>query len=239
MTYENITSRVFIARLENNFNIDYSDHHARVAEWVAQAIGLLKIPVALSTGRKCIQVIDHRAKLPCDIKLIEAISYKGSRIQDLSHIINGNSNCDLDSNQSNSEPLINYYQKLGNGWISTSFANADAKDFIIYYKHLAVEYDDQAKVYYPIIPNSEPLLDAIDYFLLMRILQRGHVHSTYNIGSPNAVINPMLIWESKKKQARCGITVIDPDTRKQLSIILSSIALNPDAYYNQFFNNKE
>ena len=239
MTYENITSRVFIARLENNFNIDYSDHHSRVAEWVAQAIGLLKIPVALSIGRKCIPVINYRAKLPCDIKLIEAIKYKGVRIQDLSHIINGNSNCDLESDNPGSEKLVNYYQKLGNGWISTSFSEANAEDFIIYYKHLAVEYDDQSKVYFPIIPNSEPLLDAIDYFLLMRILQRGHSHPIYNIGSTNPVINPMLIWQSKIKQARCGITVIDPDTRKQLSIILSSIALNPDAYYNQFFNNKE
>lgn len=230
MAYENISSRVFIARLENNFNIDYSDHHSRIAEWVAACIALLKVPIYLEPARKCTPVVNYRAKLPCNIKLIEAIEYNGARVEQL-NIVNGISSCDL------TKAAPYYYEVLGDSNISFSVEEVDAEDFIIFYRRLPVDFDAATKVYFPIIPDTEPLHDAIDYYLLMRILQRGHVHPIFNLKDNSPYTNPALAWDTKKKQARNSFSVIDPNVRKQLNILLTAFLVNPDAYFNQFYNN--
>lgn len=230
MAYNFISSQIFIARLEINFNVSYSNHHALVAEYVAQAIGLLKIPIMLTEGRACLTVTSGRAKLPCNLKLIRAISYKGKRIEDLSSLINSASQCDILPN------TIPYYTTLRNGWISTSFDECEPEDLVCYYTQLATEYDPDNRVYYPLIPDAEGLLDAIDYFIMKRLLERGYTHPSMSLSSNNPLTNPGLAWETKKKQARLSVSTIDPNVRHQISIILKALVVNPNAYYNQFFN---
>lgn len=80
MTYNIVSSQMVIAKIYNDFNIDYAGWRNRSIEWIGDCLRELNIYLTLEPFTLESEVIDFKTKLPCDIKTLRAIEYDGYRL---------------------------------------------------------------------------------------------------------------------------------------------------------------
>ena len=227
MVYTYISSKVCIARVFDKYNIDYSGFIPRVPNWIYSAIASLEIPLILHNKTLEVEVLDYKALIPAETKIINAVSYEGKRLYRIGGV-----------NEKDSEQmglLIHPYEKyeLSNGYIITTFEEGTVKFYI---QTLPVEFDTNLNIYFPIIPNNETLLEALDNFILMRVLQRGHVLNPYSLRDNNPFTNPALAWEQSKMAVKNSLTSLDNDARHEISMMLRTFIDNYSYYSTVAFN---
>jgi len=225
MAYTKINSKVCVARIYDRFHVTYSDWVSRTPNWINSAIANIgAYPQLDRADPVVITIVDYKAAIPTDAKLLEAVIYNGVRIPRVDRINTGNT-----TNLENTSGLIYSYQLDNNGYIYTTFTD---EDITLYYRELPVSLDATTGMYFPIIPDNEHLLEAIDFYLITRIVQRGHKVEGYTLNGATRLTNPALAWEHYRKIARSKIQPLDDEELHQISNLMGTFLINTNKYYN-------
>jgi hypothetical protein len=227
MVYNNISSKVCIARGFDRFNIDYSGFVGRVPSWIFSAMYELDLYLALKNETVTGTVVDYKCAIPPQTKILEGVGYEGFRLYRLGGINEQNS-----TNMANLMSL-NYKYELADGYIITTFETGTVTFYI---KSLPVELDSNLKLYFPLVPNDENVLNALDWYILKRLLERNHSIVPYSLKENNEFTNPAIAWEKAKKIARNSIITIDNDERHHMSMMIRSFIQDYDYYNSTGFN---
>ena len=175
MTYNNITGEVCVARVIDKFNIKTSDWIARSNEWIARCMNELHIYRSFEPCYDKLDVSNYRFKLPCDLKILDAVVYNNKRINLNQRKDFKNHNIVQSSGSISYRPINNSlptddetlfvpieeitynlptsnvieYTPLNNGWIELS--NVEIGEVTIYFRRLPVVYSTEYKVYFPLL----------------------------------------------------------------------------------------
>lgn len=231
MHYQLTTANEVIARVDNNFDIDYSDWITRAPLWISDALSELRLVQAYEETSIDLDVVNYHVELPnisqYDIRRILAVVYNNELLTRLKTI---NPVRQPQMLQSLSKSVETYTIK--NGYIITSFEEGV---ITLYFDRPALEFDVKKIVYLPKIPNNDLVKLAIEWYLLYCILRKGHKHPQYSLDSNNPLTNPYLMWETYKKRARNSMGASDPEEREELSKIIKTFVISKDSpkYYNE------
>ena len=228
MIYRQISSKVCIGRVFDRFNIDYEGFIPRVPNWIHSAMNEMNLPTAMISETVPLTVIDYKCPIPEETKILEAVMYEGWRLPRID-VIN-------ERDADNMEDLFHKWAKYeldNNGYIITTFETGDIE---MYIKKLPVELDDTTKLYFPLIPENESLLLALDIYLIKRLLERGHKVGTYTFNTNNQFLNPAMAWEIEKRKAINSIEEFDQDDREQVSEMIRTFLYNQHRYVTEAVN---
>lgn len=233
MRYQLTSAKEIIARVENNFNIDYSDWISRAPLWIADALDQMQMVSSYEDKILPFTVADYIFNLPDDapqdIRRILGIEYQGYLINRL-NVINP-----IKQPTVNLEYLSTESYSIKNGYIITSFEEGDIN---LYYQAPAIEYDIEMQVYLPKVPIDSVIQGAIEWYLIYCMLRRGHKHSTFSLDSKNPITNPFSMWENEKKKAMNRGSSLDPEERAEMSRIIRTFLIDPDSPLTDNFRNE-
>lgn len=108
--------------------------------------------------------------------------------------------------------------KINNGWIHTNIEHGTCE---IACGSIPYVYDEDMDTIFPLIPDDENLFNAIMYYCLKNILQRGYHHPVLNLTSNNHYTNPALAYEKYSMKARNSCNALSPSVKKSLSSLLN------------------
>lgn len=91
--YKTCSIEQVIAQIYREFKPANSGWVDDAAEFIADAIGIMKVCQGFIQTSKEVNVIDFRAKLPCNIEVLLGIKYKGKRLQRNGGINHDDSKC--------------------------------------------------------------------------------------------------------------------------------------------------
>lgn len=225
--YDLISSEVYISRLDDMYNIRSTDIIPRIPQYVAQAMERIDYPYILEPREEVIEVVDYKAKLPCNIELLEAIKHDGVRLENTA-VINEKTMDDMEHQSF----MYNGYQVLGDRWISLRFEEGE---ITVYYRTLPVLQGANG-VLFPKVIDNENIHECIDMYIIKTLLMRGYQHPVLSLESRNPLTNPGMIFETKLKQARNAMWETNTDERFAMSKILRDFITYPEAYRVFDFN---
>lgn len=221
----NYTSLSYLqARVVNNFGIEFSDWKLRSAEWVGEGLGLMNIYPELESVYEDVTVSEHLALIPCNLKVLEAVFYNGSRLTRSTAITNRDN--DLIEEQAYD---TDSYDLTAGGYIRTTFESGQVT---FYFRRIPVDNEG-----YPKVPDDEKVIEALSWFILLRMLGRGYKHSVFNdyeklefkvMGQRN----PTSLFA----QARNSASDPDEDTRYLYRTLWAGVLPYKDGYGNKRFN---
>ena len=234
MSYRIVNSKVCLATVYDRYNIDYSDWEGRAPEWIESALSDMKLYRGYENTTLTREVVDFKAELPCDIKLLDYIVKDETEDGDETHI----KEIRLTRAFFNSKKHIphNTYRVLGNNWASFPFESGYVT---FYYKRTPVEIDDKTKLEFPLIPDVQSLIEAIACYILIMILQRGHISQTFSLDSKNPYTNPHTLYYGSpnssmgripglRLKAKNDCSILDRDTQNQISTINRTLIVDGD-----------
>lgn len=114
-----------------------------------------------------------------------------------------------DSSTINELPLsTNYYYLIPNGKIETSFEEG----IIIYHYYVFPSlYNERLNSMCPLIPDNEAVKDAIVWYLVQTILQRGYKHPVFTLGNPNWKLDPFERYRKARLNGKNKGNKVDAD----------------------------
>lgn len=231
MAYKRISGKICIPRIYDRFVVSGSGWEVRCAEWIATAMEFIGIPLVLEDTRFEDTVVDYKCALPCDIKLLRAIEYEGCRLPKI-ETINTLFADDLELQEHDEYS----YQLDRNGYAVFTFEEGD---IIIHYKRLPLEYDEDSKIWFPLIIDKVEVLEAIDWYIATRLLSRGYTLSGFSLDSRNPYTNPAMQWDTTKKSAANSLVLYDVDDREEISRMIRTFIQNYNGYNDTFFDNSK
>jgi len=211
MVTQFISSKEIIARVDNNFTIDFSDWIHSAPLWIADALALIQTTMVWESTTTDVEITGHVGLLPCNIKALRGVVYNKERLYTTTKMYNSL----LDSVGLFSSE--HSYELSGNRNIITTFEEGTIT--VIYYRPM-VEYWKEHNVYLPIIPDNMVLIEAIKWFILKRLLEKGAKHPIFSLRESNVYINPAMAWEQYSRKAKNSLNLFTPDQRTLASQIL-------------------
>ena len=222
-----ISSKVLIARVFDRFNIDYLGFVMRVPNWIYYAMKELDVQVPLQPKIIEAEVVDYKVEIPKETHKLNAVSYEGRRLNCI-NTINQKTNDNMASLVHSTESY-----ELAPGYIITTFEKGIVKFYI---DSIPIEYDTTSRIYFPLIPENEELLIALEWYIILRLLQRGHAVGEYSLKVNNEYLNPAMAWEISKKKARNNVTIFTPDEREAISKLINTFLVDKSNYTSVEFN---
>lgn len=228
MIYKVISSKVCISRVIENFNIDYSGFIPRVPTYVTDAMKEMRIIQNMTIEKASVTITNYKGELPTDMYQIAGVAYFGFRIPRVDRL----NETIVDNMPTLIHPEYKYQlDKAGN--IIPTFEEGELD---VYYYKLPVEFDTTTRLWFPNIPDDIEVLNALDWYILMKIMRRGHNVPGYSFSDNNPFTNPAIAWEKGKQKAINSVGRLDNEDRKQLSDIMLNFIQDKNSYYVQDFN---
>ena len=261
MIYNTVSGETCIARVLDRFNIKTNDWIPRSNEWIAAGLRKLELYTSLVPKHENIEFNNYRFKLPCDLQILDGITYNGYRLNINSNIDSFNHSKIINQNSSYTSVAINNtipaddgiqyvpqietyislpvhnlieYTPNNHGWVDLS--NIEMGTVCLYYRALPVVYSDIYKTWFPSIPDNEYVLEALDWYILTFILSRGYKHETYSLTSAQQILNPDIRFNEAKKVAKRSARSISSDVRRNITAHLTTFLQNPNTYRNYLIN---
>ncbi len=238
MIYKLVNSQKIIGRIMENYVIDYSDFISRTPNWIFSAMRLLHIVRGYQSRTIEATVSGYKCLLPSETKILLGVSYEGLRLPRLD-VINERVSDDMQQ-LSHSEHKYELSRSgmsngdaLGDGYIVTTFEEGDIKFYI---KAFPLVKDIESNLWFPLIPDIEEVYDALEQYILWKLLTRGHKLGELSLKSPNEFINPAIAWKIAKKVARNAATKMDTDEREQVSKDIRTFLVDYNFYTQGNFN---
>lgn len=233
MIYKLVNSKKIISKLFEDRNIDYSGFISRVPNWIFSAMSKLKIPMAYSNETVDGQIIDYKAVLPDECKILLGVSYMGYRLPRLNRI-----NETVTDDMPNLVHTSLKYELNNNGYIIVNTEECDLGDLKFYIKKFPLTLDATTNLYFPLIPEDENLNEALSSYILMMLLQRGHRVNGLSLDGATPSRNPELRWLRDKKIAKNSINRLDIDEREKISKAMRTFLQDYNTYTQDSFNYK-
>lgn len=233
MIYRQISSKIVIGSIFDRFNIDYGGFVSRVPNWIHRAMSSMNLNMELLDDTVDSAVVDYKATIPDECKLLVGVTYLDKRLPRL-----GYQNQTLATNM----PTLIHdqfsYELNKNGYIITTFETAELGELKFYIKKLPSELDATTNIYFPLIPDDNKLIDALEWYILKRLLERGHKVGEFSLAKNNTFLNPAMAWEIARKKAINSIEAMDADERQQVSKIKRDFIQDYDYYDRHSINTK-
>jgi len=258
MIYNAVSLKTVIGRIFNTYSIKSSNFVNKVPQWTGEALGKLDILMALEPAKTRVEVNDYKAILPSTLKTLVAVEYNGNLIprllgtrleyitedglsgshtelkliQDIDYDEAGNI---VSVRTSESQIPVGRDSEYNyilhkNGYIDLPFATGE---LVLYFKKLPEEQDETG-MYFPLVPDNEFVLSAIEWYCLMQILYSGYKHPTLSLGSPNRYINPAMQWEHYMPIARNKAGSADRAQRDKHSLMWRAVVIDADKFKHSF-----
>jgi hypothetical protein len=198
MIYHDISSEVIIAKIENSYTITSStDWVNRAPEWIADAMAIIDMPLSYKMQEPYeMEISGKRGKLPCNVERVLFITKDGKA---MSYIVDG---AMLQPNTEIELSGIYYYEYTKSGHIMCNFTSGTV---YVYYKGLDSAYNKLTGLRFPYIPYNRVLLNALEYYVLFKILQKGGAVLGFNLSDNNEFTNPALAWKLSLKAVRISL----------------------------------
>lgn len=235
MIYNLISASNIIAKVQDSYNIKTSDWIGRSGNWINHCLSDLGVVKELKPLRKEVTLVDFKAELPCDLKQLLAIEINGYRIE--------RSNSVMQHKGEGVETDVTY-TVLGNNFIELETDNPELQEIeaIIHYKGIPMEYDKNLGLLLPMIPDLEIVHDAMELYLLIKILGRGYKHPVQSLSNNNEATNPYMAYYNKpygfRKRARLSISRMDKDAYHR-ALASTHNLIQVDTHSTLSFNNKK
>lgn len=231
MTGNLISSKVCIARIYDEYNIDYSGFIPRVPNWIFACLNDLDAIQSLVDFKEAGEVVNYKCAVPNRMKELIAVEYEGFRLPNIEEI-----NSKYEDNIGTLTHLKEKYERNGN-FIITTFEEGD---IVFYGKAYPLEFDEDLNIYFPLIENNEDLIKAINNYILKTILQRGHIIPTLSLKENNEFTNPALKFENLKRVVRNSLLHISSDLRfelhKEITTFLTRSNYHDSIEFNPYKN---
>lgn len=223
-----------VAKVDNDFNIDQSDWIPRAAAWTIDCLSILKCAPYQRKREKCNVVDrTAQCKNLMNSKSIKIYDDKGCEIDNATGedaisafgcYMNNDSTSFYGGDKSWSDEEIAIFTnskdiqdrlKVGkscrnhtknfvitaNNMIDLNF---DADFIVIEHFGVATYYSEYFNDNVPYIYNNGLLLEAISWYIMMRILQRGYKHQVFTLTGPEPV-NPYIQFNKIKDAAAASV----------------------------------
>ena len=222
MVYSWTCGKEVIGRIDNDLSIDFADWIAKAPLWIADGLAQLNIRAAWKASSDVITIEGHTGMLPCNLKLLIAIDYNGERMNTTSKI----SSPFFERSSLFNSPHT--YEVDTNGNFLTTFEDGEVT---VLSMKAPVEYWQEHNIFMPQVPNNPFVLEALKWFVMFRILQKGTKHPIFNLRDQNPYTNPGIAWDMYSKKARNSVSTLTSDERENLSKFLRTF-LNDINYHN-------
>jgi len=229
MIYRLINGEQVLAKVISNFNLDNSDWIAKSPQWMLDGLSDMRITGNTETYHKTVEIVDRKAKLPCDIKSLVNVEYQGMPM-DREDIVTGIKTDTLT------------YQLLHNDYILLNqeyFYPHETVTF--YFKSLPMTLSPTYNIYLPEVPDNFDVIQALTYYILMQYLMHGYTHKIFNINNNNPFTNPALKYYGADEKsglrlvARNSINSLDKNAMENVQDRAASLNTNPSARRNRTF----
>lgn len=242
MVYKYISTNNIISKVKRDYNINYTDWVYLSVEWIAECLSQLDIKIHLQLAKEEITVNNYRCNLPCDLELLLGIEYNGQRLH-RNNIVsrqnrNRNTNISLitDDVFEDNELILeryntillddnNSYMITGNNVLEFSF---ETGDIIVYYKTLPTELDTAYNIKFPLIPDNANLIECISWYIMCKILSRGHIHPVFTYK------DALAMYDKYVGKAKSSLNRLDSDEKECHSRLWQSF-INVNYYNNAKF----
>jgi len=224
-----IPGKTCIASVYDRFPVNHNGWEVRAARWISQALREMSIPLTLERTTVPAEMLEFKCKIPDKTAYIRGMSWNYYRIKRLGHRINVDVDQDL--------PILYdseyWYDITTDGYITSNLEEGDIKLYI--YKYLD-DFDQETNVFYPRVPDNEEVLNAIDWYILKRMLERGHVIKGYSLSDNNEFTNPGIAFNLAKKKARNSANSFGLEERELISRLNRSFILDYNNYTQGEYN---
>ena len=235
MIYNLTSSKEVIARVQFTYELDYSGWVNKAPLWIADALDDMQIYYDTQITKATLNVIDHKAKLPCNIRLLRAVVYNGARLEELG-VINKHEPEDIES----IEPQAKFhsseetYELDKNGWMSLSFESGVIE---VHYQSPPIEYDKETNIYFPLIPDIMEVKKALEFKIIESIMYGKHKVGDFTFNPNDVFRNPSILYNSWARRAKNKVGALDPNQRYQISKLIRSLLIDIDNYrYGEFID---
>lgn len=223
MIYRLINGEQVLAKVITMFNIDNSDWIAKSSQWLLDGLSDMRITANTETYSRTVEIVDRKAKLPCDIKSLVDVEYNNERIT-RENITTG------------IKDDVLTYQLLHNNYIllNQDYFYPD-ESVTFYFKSLPITLSKLYNVYLPEVPDNFDVIQALAYYVLTQYLMHGYKHTIFDLNSNNSFTNPAIIYYGLDRKsglrlvARNSINSLDAHAMENLQDRAASLNTNPEA----------
>lgn len=216
--YKTCSIEKVIAQIYRDFKPSNSGWIDDAAEWIVDAIEIMKVCQGFVQQSKDVNVIDYRFKLPCDIEVLLGVEYENKRLPKSGGINHKSAKC---SCLDNLVCAVDESYSLNPNYGHTTFKDGCVK---VHFEGLEVDCNGL-----PTVIDDPTYREAIMWYVLSKMLLRGFKHQT--IDYPTAI----KMWETYYPRAQNKFRVADIDSyevfKKSWLGLVKSTNLT-----NEFFN---
>jgi len=221
-----ISGRELIARIEFDISFDNTDWIAKAPLWIADCLALMDIAPALQPVYVDVAIVDNQCIAPLNIKILDGITidnipltphtaYNGGK--DLNHALRYATKVDTDT----ATTVVEFGVETGTARF--------------YYHIPAVEPIDDYNVIMPKVIDDIFVFETVKWFIVMKMLQRGYVHSIYTLKDNNPFTNVGLLWKEYEAKARNHVSTMNQAELKVLFDMQRELIKDYDYFYRGNF----
>ncbi len=205
-----VSSKQVIARLLDGFKVDTSDWIIRSALWIQDAMFDMQLVKTFSVVRIPVTISGYKALIPPGLRSIEAVEINQKRLYRLDQI---------NITTANIQDIkigVDTYEVTTTGHLLFGVEEGEA---FIYARSMPLEPASEGNtvVLYPMIPNNFLLFEALEFYILLKLLQKGLKHPVFSLDSQNPVTNVYSRWKEARRRAQNNVTALSFDERNVIS----------------------
>jgi len=224
-----LNGKTCIGRVYDRFPVNHHGWEVRAAYWISQGLKKMDIPLILEPVTVAATLVEFKTRIPDKTAYIRGVSWNSYRIPRLGSRINADPTLDL-SNLGDSEY---WYNIDTNGYI---VSNLEDEDITLYIYKYIDDFDAETNAYYPRVPDNEEVLEALDWYILLRMIQRGHEVKGFSLTNNNEYTNPGIAFDQAMKRARNSVNAWDSENRELISRLNRSFVLDYNNYTQGSYN---
>ena len=264
MNYKWVGVDNLIARIETTYQIKSPEYINFLPLWITQGLNALRIKLPLEPYHTKRDVVNSIIQLPEDLAVLSLITKDDVPVlrtdknmikvispqlynDYVSIQLDGVETVELPGGGTYSKQLtrrsipieanvvikpVESYLLHYNNVVEFSFESGQIE---LYYFRLPVTVDEYTSIRIPMIPDSEPVMTNLIWFILMNLLYRGYKHPVLNLGNAMPYLNPAKMYEDTKASARNSMLVWDSEEYEKISKVLTTFIHNVD-YITRNFN---
>ena len=228
MNYKSVSCKRVIDKVFGAYGTLLSQHTDRLIGesivWVGDAIESIGTVINLESKTAYLKITNGRTPLPCDLHLIESVSYKGNWLRYGSQTFNYNLHCDDCVNANIIEGDYSY--TINPNYINTNIE--DGEEICVFYK--AIPTDQEG---FPLIPDNFAASECVFWYITKQLMLGGFTHPLKEINYEKAEAN----YIKYRTQAENQLEMFDIPRFEAFANSWVRLVPNTNAATNFFYSN--
>jgi len=228
MNYKAVSCKRNIDKVFGTYGNLLSQHTDRLLGegivWVGDAIESIGSVMNLEDKTAHLTIVNGRTSLPCDLHIIQSVSYKGNWLRYGSQTFNYNLHCDDCVNATISQGDYSY--TVNPNYINTNIK--DDEEICVFYK--AIPTDEEG---YPLVPDHVAVSNCIFWYITMQLMLGGFEHPNRQINFDKAEYN----YIKYRTQSENQLEMFDIPRFESFANSWARLIPNTNAATNFFYNN--